>query len=155
MEKSKKQAYKQKPWRSQVKWISQVLMAALFLLLASLIYLELAGEATNVSQQMIALQQAKIELQEKIASQQSELARYRSTQSMKPRMEAMGFKRYTYEKVVYVMVPGYQPNFDIQLAPAASQQAIDRPIIRSAYTESLWDWLNEHLSSINLPGVLQ
>jgi hypothetical protein len=156
MKKQQKQAYKQKPWRSQMKWISQLLMVALFVLLASLIYLELAGEATSVYQQLITLRQEKIILQDRIADQQSELAKHQSAQVMKPRMEAMGFKRYTYNDVVYVVVPGYQPQSNFKLAPSSAEQTMNQPIIRSAYTESLWDWFNETIPTIPLlAGVTQ
>jgi hypothetical protein len=149
MEPSKKQAYKHKPWRSQVKWISQLLLVALLVVLASIIYLELAGEATNVSQQMIILKQERIALKEMIASHQSELARYQSVQALKPKMEAMGFKRYTYEDVVYVIVPGYQAKEDFKLAPSSSEQTFVQPLMRSAYTQSLWDWLGNNIASIS------
>ena len=145
-----RQAYKQKPWRSQVKWISRLLLVACFFMLGAAVYLGLAGEATAVSEELRNLELAKIELQEKIASHQSDLARLSTVQELKPKIEEMGFQRYTYQQVVYVVIPGYDASHDFRLAPSPAEHSITQPIIRYTYTQSLWDWLSENLAAMEI-----
>lgn len=155
MTKQMKQAYQQKPWRRQMKWVSRLLLIAFFVALGSAIYLGLAGEVTAVSQQLRELNRAKNDLQERIASHESELARLSTARAIQPKLEALGYEHYSYEDVVYVGVAGYEPLRPAQLAPPASERNLTQPVLRSSYTQSLWDWLTGHASSISQLGGFQ
>ena len=150
-----KQAYQQKPWRRQMKWVSRLLLIAFFVALGSAIYLGLAGEVTAISQQLRELNQAKIDLQERIASHESELARLHTSRLIPPKLEALGYERYSYEDVVYVGVAGYEPLRAAQLAPPANERNLTQPVLRSSYTQSLWDWLTGQALSIGQLGNSQ
>ena len=155
MKQNQKQAYQQKPWRSQMKWLSRLLLVAFFVALGAAVYLGLAGEVTAVSEELRDLSFAKIDLLERIASHESELARLKTASEIKPRLEAKDFKRYSYEDVVYVGVPGYFPPQAVQLAQPASERNLVQPILRSSYTQSLWDWISDNASSLLQPGDSQ
>jgi len=152
-EKTNRQVYRQKPWRTQMKWISQILMAAFFFMLISALYLGLASQVAAISERYRDLEAARITLQENIASLESELAVKQSASSLEPRMETMNFIPYEKDNLVFLPVKGYSPKEDFQLAPFYYQVDLLQPVRRTQYTQSLWDILNTTLNDYGIGGV--
>lgn len=150
MERPNRQVYRQKPWRTQMKWLSQILVAAFFFVLVSALYLGLASQVASISERDRDLQTARITLQENIASLESELAVKQSSASLAPRMDTMNFVFYKNEDLVYLPVKGYSPKEDFQLAPFYYEVDLLQPIRRTQYTQSLWDIMQNALNDYGI-----
>ena len=150
MERTKRQAYRQKPWRTQMKWISQLLLAAFLFALGSALYLGLASQVAAVSQRYRDLQNARIVLQKNIASLESDLARKQSAASLAPRMEEMLFEHYDVDEVVFLPVEGYAAEEGFQLAPYYYERELTQPVRRTQYTQSLWDILQNTMNEYGI-----
>ncbi|MEE4194989.1 MAG: hypothetical protein V2J07_07310 [Anaerolineae bacterium] len=146
MEKPNRQVYRQKPWRTQMKWLSQILVAAFFFLLISALYLGLASQVAAISERNRDLQTARIKLQESIASLESELAAKQSGAALAPRMETMKFEFYEKDDLVFIPVKGYSSKEDFQLAPFYYEVDLLQPVRRTQYTQSLWDIIHNTLN---------
>lgn len=150
MERPNRQVYRQKPWRTQMKWLSQVLVIAFFFMLISALYLGLASQVAAISQRFRDLQTARIELQENIASLESDLAVKQSAASLAPQMRVMKFENYEKEDLVFLPVKGYSPEVEFQLAPFYYEVDLLQPIRRTQYTQSLWDIVQNTLNDYGI-----
>lgn len=153
MDKTNRQVYRQKPWRTQMKWISQILVAAFFFMLISALYLGLASQVAAISERYRDLEAAKIALQENIASLESELAVKQSASALAPRMATMNFVRYDKDDLVFLPVKGYSPQAEFQLAPFYYEVDLLQPVRRTQYTQSLWDIMEKTLNDYGIGGV--
>ncbi len=150
MERPNRQVYRQKPWRTQIKWLSQILVLAFFFMLISALYLGLASQVAAISQRFRDLQTARITLQENIASLESDLAVKQSSESLAPRMNAMKFEHYEKEDLVFLPVKGYSPKEEFQLAPFYYEVDLLQPMRRTQYTQSLWDIMQNTLNDYGI-----
>lgn len=150
IERPNRQVYRQKPWRTQMKWLSQILALAFFFMLISALYLGLASQVAAISQRYRDLQTARIELQKNIASLESELAVRESSESLAPRMRTMKFEHYQKEDLVFLPVKGYSPEKEFQLAPFYYEVDLLQPMRRTQYTQSLWDIMQNTLNDYGI-----
>lgn len=156
MDKPNRQVYRQKPWRTQMKWLSQFLVLAFFGFLISALYLGLASQVAAISQRYRDLQSTRITLQESIASLESELAVKQSGTSLEPQMKAIKFEHYSKDDLVFLPVKGYSPEEDFQLAPFYYEVDLLQPVRRTQYTQSLWDIMRNTLNDYGIdPGAVQ
>lgn len=156
MERPNRQVYRQKPWRAEIKWLSEILVAAFFFLLISALYLGLASQVAAISERDRDLEKSRIILQENIASLESELAGKQSASSLAPRMKAMNFEFYENDDLVFLPVKGYSDEKDFQLAPFYYEIDLLQPIRRTQYTQSLWDIMRNTFNDYGIgTGELQ
>ncbi|MBN2047575.1 MAG: hypothetical protein JW750_07035 [Anaerolineaceae bacterium] len=147
-----KQAYQEKPWRKQLKIISKILLVGAFVALLAALHLGLAAKAAAVTQELRELDFARVDLEELIASHETELAKLQSTNQIEPKIEEMGFVRYTYDQVVYLKVPGYEKEDTVKLGMLPGEKPLTQPILKSAYRQSLWDWLKTNANALSSMG---
>ena len=140
-------AYQQAPWRIQVQWIGLFLLILLLVASVSGVYLSVSANAATSGREIQYLQ-AKINNDTlAIANLSSELANLTSAAQMDQRAAALGFQPVEAENETYVVVPGYIAQDTAQLAPPLGQVMIPPPLLQPSYTESLWDWIMQMLSS--------
>ena len=150
-------AYKQAPWRMQRQWIGGFLLMVLGLAMVAALYLDvtaraaLAGrEIQNLSAEITAVQQSNADLETRIAVTTS-------THAMEQRAAALGYQPVDSSQVQFIMVPGYSAPAPALLAAAPSAQP-GAPVVPSAYTQSLLDWLDQRLHflpTLSMTGSLQ
>lgn len=134
------QAYRQAPWRIQTQ--RGVLLLIVSILGASVLWVMVSvsvqAAAAGVDIQELEAEREKIQRQ--IAALKTEYAILTSSVQMEQRAAELGFRPVTPADITYVVVPGYrgrQPNIRAQ-PPGA---AIEQPLVKPAYTQSLWEWL--------------
>jgi cell division protein FtsL len=141
------QAYQQAPWRIQVQWIGLFLLILLLVASVSGVYLSVSASASTAGREIQYLQ-SKIDRDNLgIANLSSELAFLTSAAQMDQRAKDMGFVSVDAENETYIVVPGYVQQDTVQLAPPLGQVMIQPPVIQPSYTQSLWDWIMQMLSS--------
>jgi len=140
------QAYRQTPWRKQTQRIGIFLLVLLLIGLVAGVYLSVTAQAAEAGiriRMSVANQNAA---QLVIADLNNQLARLTSEATMKQRAAELGFVPATSEQIDYLVVPGYTEK-EFSLAPSNADVPVQMPILKTVYTESLWEWL--------MRGVLQ
>jgi hypothetical protein len=150
-------AYKQAPWRIQRQWIGTFMLAVLGLAMVAALYLDVTSQAAisgreiqDLTSQMIANQHANADLQ-------TRLAELTSMDSMETRAQNLGFISVDTGQMEYLVVPGYSEPIPEILAGVSALKP-SAPSIPPEYTESLIDWIDQHLgntSTTSLIGVSQ
>jgi hypothetical protein len=133
------QAYRQTPWRIQKQWIGFVALALVLVAAVSWIYLNISAQAVDTGLEIQNLEDTALAMDRQIASDSSQLGFLTSNAQMAKRADDMGFVPIKSEDAVYMTIPGYSPRPTAALAPAASQEMAQPPLIQPAYTESFWD----------------
>lgn len=141
------QAYKQAPWRLQLQWAGLFLLGLSMVVLIAGIYLNISTRAATAGLEVQALETEKEETQRKIADMRTKLALLTSQEMMAKRAADMGFQDVNPWEVTYLVVKGYAGRQPIILAPPPNIENIHRPLVKPAYTQSLWEFL--------LKGALQ
>jgi hypothetical protein len=141
------QAYQQAPWRIQLQWIGLFMLALLLVASVAGIYLSISSTASTAGRQVQILQY-KIEVdQRNIADKTSELAFLTSAAQMNQRAIAMGFQPIDPDTATFLVVPGYSPRPEANLAPQPGPVVIQPPLVKPSYTQSLLEWLIEKISA--------
>lgn len=141
------QAHQQAPWRIQTQRGVLVLVVAV---LGGLILWVMASITVQAGTAGLEVQNLEFQLDEQqraIAGLRTQIAEQTASVKMEKRADALGFKPVKPQDVTYIVVPGYtgrKPS--IQAPPPGS--AIQAPLLKHAYTESLWDWMLQGLSDI-------
>jgi hypothetical protein len=79
-------------------------------------------------------------IQREIAALRTQYAAITSTEIMAQRAARKGFVPITPDDITYVVVPGYTGRRpQIQAPPPGS--SFQQPLVKPAYTQSLWEWL--------------
>jgi hypothetical protein len=133
------QAYRQTPWRIQKQWIGFVALAIVLVAAVAWIYLNISAQAVDTGLEIQDLEDTALSMDRQIASDSSQLGFLSSNAQMAARAADMGFIQIAPGDAVYMVIPGYSPRPSAALAPAASQELVQPPLIKPAYTESLWD----------------
>lgn len=134
------QAYRQAPWRIQTQRGVLLLIAAI--LGASVLWMMVSVtiQAAAAGLQVQQYESDQEDLERQIASLRTQIGVLTSASQMEKRADALGFQAVKQEDITYMVVPGYagrSPN--IQAPPPGS--TIPEPIVKPAYTQSLWEWL--------------
>ena len=135
------QAYRQTPWRIQKQWIGFIVLPLALVMAVAWIYLNVSSQAADTGLEIHTLQATASTLDYQISSERSQLAFLTSNEQMKKRAEDMGFVPIESGQGIYMTIPGYQPRQTAVLAPAPGQDQVQPPLIRTDYTQSLWDVL--------------
>ena len=141
------QAYQQAPWRIQIQWIGLFLLALLLVTSVAGIYLSVSSTAATAGRQAQIIQYNIDETQRSIADKSSQLAFLTSSAQMNQRAIDMGFSPVAPESETFLSVPGYAPRQTAELAPQPGPVIMQPPLVKPSYTQSLWDWFMEKISS--------
>ncbi|HEX2981711.1 MAG TPA: hypothetical protein VHO48_15730 [Anaerolineaceae bacterium] len=135
------QAYKQAPWRVQIQWIGLFLLGLILVAGVASIYLNVSANAAATGRKIQSLDDDGDTLKRNIADLETKLAYLTSASVMESRAVEMGFAPVPAESPLYVVVPDYPGRQPAVMAPPPGPGMIVQPILRPAYTESLWEWL--------------
>jgi hypothetical protein len=135
------QAYKQVPWRAQIKWGSRFLMILAISAMVIGLYLSVSAQAAAIGIDIQRSEVAKDNLESEIADMRSQLALLTSEKVMENRAKELGFDFADLSNALYVAVPGYVDRLPANLASPYDPQIIAHPLLKPGYTQSLWEWL--------------
>lgn len=141
------QAYSQAPWRKQMKFIVLSLLAVVFVALVAGVYLSVTARAATIGREILTMQAQIDQVQLTNADLQNQLAMITSMSMMEKRAKELGFEPIEKGQQVYIVVPGYIPRQKVNLAPPPAPLTPVAASLPSDYTESLLDWLRQHLLS--------
>jgi cell division protein FtsL len=135
------QAYKQAPWRTQVQWIGLFMLFLVIVAAVASIYLNVSASAAAAGREIQGLEDKSTDLKRSIADLETSLAMLTSASNMHSRAVEMGFEQTEWDNPLFITIPGYTGRQAAVLAPPPGPGMVIQPVIRSAYTQSLWDWL--------------
>jgi hypothetical protein len=137
------QAQKQAPWRIKIQSVGTLMLVLAVIIVVAALYLSVSAQAANAGLELQVLDGEMENLLHQIADQETFLAWLHSTTKMEERAASLGFERITANRALYVAVPGYTGRKPVLLAPLPGSRLFQDPIIKSGYTQSIWDWLFE------------
>jgi hypothetical protein len=137
------QAQKQAPWRIKIQSFGTILLILVIAIVIAALYLSVSAQAANAGLELQVLDNENENLLHQIADQETFLAYLHSISKMEERAIALGFERITADRALYISVPGYSGPKPVLLAPLPGSSLFQDPVIKSGYTQSIWDWLFE------------
>ncbi|MHC1784432.1 MAG: hypothetical protein AB9891_17045 [Anaerolineaceae bacterium] len=143
------QAYKQAPWRKQLQWSGIFLLVLVIVVLTAGLYLNISARAATAGLEIQSLEYVKEESTRNMADLRNQLAFLTSESQMAKRAEKLGFRRKDASAPIYLVIPGYSGRKLALLAPPPSLDMINQPMIKPAYTQSLWEWLYQGVNTFN------
>jgi hypothetical protein len=145
------QAYKQAPWRREIRLSSAILLAVLIVTVVSLLYLFVINQKAAAGISIQLLETERRQTVRSIADLRTTLAFITSASNMRTRAQEMGFVPMNPEEALYIVIPGYhgrQANIPVEIQPRVQNA---NPADKDSYHASLWDWLTTQIA--NLPEV--
>lgn len=140
------QAFKQAPWRAQIRFTGRTLVWLIVVLLVGGMYLAVSSRVASAGQEVLTLDRLRAELQRENAELTATLAELTTPQRLMERALEMGFEPVTADQISFVVVPGYRaPSPFVAPNPPAHTTRGDGTL-SPAYTETLGSWLMRWLS---------
>ena len=137
-------AAKQAPWRMQRQWIGAFLLSVLGLAMVAALYLDVTASAAIAGREIQDLTAGTTAMQHANADLQTRVATLTSTGAMARRALSLGYRPIEPGEAEYFLVPGYAaPQASILIA--SPQSGLHAPGTPPEYTQSLLDWVNDHL----------
>jgi cell division protein FtsB len=146
------QAYRQAPWRLQTQ--RGVFLLVVAILGASILWVmvSVTVQAAAAGLEIQQLEDEQENLLREIAALRTNIAIQTSALQMSKRAEDLGLKPVDPADIDYVVIPGYQGREpEIQAPPP--EVDIPQPLVKPAYTQSLWEWLLEGILAISEPAA--
>ncbi len=135
------QAFKQAPWRAQVRLTSRTILPLITLLIVGGLYLAVNARRASAGRQVLEYQKERAELQRTNADLTATFTELTSPDRMLEKALALGFRSAKPEEVEYIIVDSYvQPTPFVAPKPPASFD-IGEGMLSPAYTETLGEWL--------------
>jgi cell division protein FtsL len=140
------QAFKQAPWRAQIRFTGRTLVWLIVVLLLGGMYLTVSSRVASAGQEVLTLDRQRGELMRENAELTASLAELTTPQRLMARALEMGFEPVTADQISFVVVPGYQaPSPFVAPNPPAHTSRGDGSL-SPAYTETLGSWMMRWLS---------
>lgn len=142
------QAYRQAPWRIQTQRAALLLIVAI--LAASVVWVQLSVtvQAAKAGLEIQNMEYDQEELQRQVSHLESVYAGLTAADRMQKRAEELGFGPVQPDAITYVLVPGYVGRQSVIKVPPTSNQ-VEHPLIKPAYTLSLWEWMLDQAEEIS------
>jgi cell division protein FtsL len=147
------QAYRQAPWRTQVQWSGMFLMVLISIVMIAGLYLSISAQAATAGLDIQDLQVQKDETTRRSADLRNQLAYLTSDTVMAARAKELGYKLNRIDEPTYLIIPNYAGREKANLAPPPGLDMIPSPVLRPAYTQSLWEWLFQGVLSYTDPSL--
>jgi hypothetical protein len=140
MKKQFLQAYRQAPWRVQLQWIGLFMLGLILTASIAGVYLSISAQAAASGRKVQFIEEDIDDINNEIAELTADLAAAQSTEKMLARAKELGFDLMDPRQAVYLEVKGFSPTTDLVLAPPRISPISEKPVLRSSYKSSLWDW---------------
>ena len=140
MTKKTKQAYKQAPWRRQIRSLGFSLLPVVALVVVAALHLIISAQSAEAGLQIMDMHYEEEEILRHIANQRTELALITSYKEMINRAKELGFETAPEDSINYMPIPGYQGKDAVLLAPPPGTESTSAPLVNEFYQESLWEW---------------
>jgi len=148
MPKLSNQAFKQAPWRIQLRSVGLILLVLAVVVMVAGLYLSINAQAAEAGMEIQKMESEKEKLQQQVADLSTFQAWLNSATKMEERAKTLGFVRITTDQAVYVPVPGYTGRASLSLSQFTSSARSSVDLIKPIYTQSLWDWLFAGISQV-------
>lgn len=141
MKRRRLQAFKQAPWRVQLRLTGSSMLPLIGILIIGGMYLAVSARLTRAGRQVLDLEEERSNIVRQNAELTSTLAELTSPERMLERALALGFKPVDPAAIEYVLVEEYEqpPPFVAPSPPASS--GVGEGALSPAYTETLGAWL--------------
>lgn len=145
--KRRRQAFRQAPWRVQVRSTSSTLLLLLALLAIGAMYLAVSAKVAEAGRRVLVLESRRSELMHENALLTARLAEMTAPQVMMARATDLGFQPAGPNDIEYVTVQGYRPA-DAFVAPRPPGTFWeDGTGLSPAFTETLGEWFTRWMQS--------
>ena len=134
------QAHRQAPWRLQTQ--RGVLVLIVTILVASILWVmvSVSVRAASAGLEIQSLEQKQDNYKRQIAALRTQYAILTSANLMEERAASMGFQPVNPSEITFLVIPGYRGrSSNLQASPPGA--AAEQPLVKPAYTQSLWEWL--------------
>lgn len=142
----KKQAFRQTPWRVQLKVTGRTVQVTVVLLVVAGLYLAVNARLADAGRQVLVLEEQRELLQRANAELTAEYAELTNPRRMLERAESLGYKPADPDEIFYLQVEGYvpPPAFVAPRPPTSRLEGATR--LSPAYTETLGEWMTRWLT---------
>lgn len=137
------QAYKQTPWRKQLRLFGVAIIVVVFAVIVGGMYLNIASRASAVGREIQTMQRDSRNLQREIKDLETDLAFLLSEQVMAQRAADLDYTRINPGDALYIQVPGYAGRLTAKIAPTKNEGVVLQHELPAAYTQSWIDWAQE------------
>lgn len=134
------QAHRQAPWRQQTQRGVLILIVAILGASVLWVMVSVTVRAASAGLDIQSLEQRQDTYQRQIAALRTQYAILTSATQMEERAASMGFQPVNPAEIIYVVVPGYRGR-ESKVQAAPPDAAIEPPLVKPAYTQSLWEWM--------------
>lgn len=142
----RKPAFRQAPWRLQVRLTGGIALPVVGLLMVAGMYLAVNAKVAEAGRRVLVLQQRRTELERLNAEMLTHLAQMTSPQRLLERAASMGFQPARPDEIEYLPVPGWTPPPDF-VAPSPPGSGLSTPAgLSPAFTETWGEWLSRWLA---------
>lgn len=145
MRRRRKQAFRQAPWRLQVRLTSGAVLPVITLLVVAGIYLAVNAKVATAGREVLTLEDRRADLQRSNAELMTTLAQLTSPARLMERATAAGFRPAGPDEIDYVVVDGYAPPPDFIAPSPPSSPSEGMTALSPAFTETLGEWLSRRL----------
>ena len=135
-----RQAYKQAPWRVQLRSIGFYLLPVISIAMVTIIYLNISAQAATAGLKIQNLHEEEEIIQRSIANQRTQFAWLTSYTTMQKRADSLGYVLLDPNTATYIIIPGYQGRETVLMAPLPDQSPIVSAAADPRFQQSLWDW---------------
>jgi len=143
------QAYQQAPWRSQVQAIGLFLLGLVVTALVAGLYLSISAQTSAEGIAIQNLESQREDLERQIADLKTQVGMLTSNTQMQLRAQALGYQITDPQSTTYMVVPNYYGRQSAEFAPTNAPQTQTSSLLKSDYTESLWEWLFQGAIQLN------
>ena len=143
------QAFKQAPWRNQIRFAGLFLLGLVVVIVVASIYLSISGRAAAAGLSAYRMNLERQTLEREIADRKADIAVLTSVTVMEQRASDMGFKRIDPAKAIYLVVPGYTGKKTVVLAAPPGIDDSNQSLVLPIYRQSIWDWLFQGVNRLS------
>ena len=143
------QAYRQAPWRNQLKWFATFLLGVIVVALVAGLYLSISAQSVTIGLEIQEANANKITLQQDIADLNNRLGDLTAGPAMLARAKALKYDYVDPADIEYILVPAYAGRQTASLAPQTAPEEQSVPVLNPEYTTSLSEILFQGLMKFN------
>ena len=143
------QAYRQAPWRNQLKWFATFLLGVIVVALVAGLYLSISAQSVTIGIEIQEANAHKLGLQTDIADLNNTLGDLTAGPAMLARAKALHYDYVYPADIEYMLVPGYAGRQTASLAPQTAPEEQSIPVLNPEYNTSLSEILFQGLMKFN------